>query len=56
LTGRFELHPRYGAQITLRSLRPAEPHEYELDELLDGPPRSVAQMEASLRDLIGEPA
>ena len=52
VTGRFELHPRYGAQITLRGLRPAEPHEYDLDQLLDGPLRPVAGMEAALRDLV----
>jgi 3'-5' exoribonuclease len=52
VSGRYELHPRYGAQITLRELQPAEPHEYELEELLDGPARPVAEMEAALRDLI----
>jgi len=52
VTGRYELHQRYGAQITLRGLRPAEPHEYDLDQLLDGPLRPVAGMEAALRDLV----
>jgi 3'-5' exoribonuclease len=52
VSGRFELHPRYGAQITVRGLRPAEPHEYDLDQLLDGPLRPVAGMEAAMRDLI----
>ena len=54
VSGRFGVHPRYGPELTVRELRTAEPHEYELDELLDGPPRSVAQMEASLRDLIAQ--
>jgi 3'-5' exoribonuclease len=52
VTGRYEMHPRYGAQITVRQVRPAEPHEYDLDTLLDGPLRPVAGMEAALRDLI----
>ena len=52
--GRYEVHPRYGAQITLRGLRPAEPHEYDLDQLLDGPLRPVAGMEAALRDLVDQ--
>jgi 3'-5' exoribonuclease len=52
VSGRYELHPRYGAQIALRHLQPAEPHEYDLDELLDGPPRPVEEMEAALRDLV----
>src|SRR5689334_16617424 len=51
LHGRFELHPRYGAQIALADVRQAEPHECDLDVLLDGPPRPVAGMEAALRDL-----
>jgi 3'-5' exoribonuclease len=54
VTGRYELHPRYGAQITVRRLRPAEPHEYELEQLLDGPLRPVAGMEAALRDLVDQ--
>src|SRR5215207_2783204 len=52
VSGRYELHPRYGAQVTLRRLRPADPHEYDLEQLLDGPLRPVAGMEAALRDLI----
>ena len=54
VAGRYELHPRYGAQITVRRLRPAEPDEYELDQLLDGPLRPVAGMEAALRDLVDQ--
>jgi 3'-5' exoribonuclease len=52
VSGRYELHPRYGAQITVRRVRPAEAHEYDLEQLLDGPLRPVAGMEAALRDLI----
>jgi 3'-5' exoribonuclease len=54
VSGRFGVHPRHGAQIAVRSLRAAEPHEYELDDLVDGPSRSVEQMEAALRRLIAE--
>ena len=52
LRGRFELHPRYGAQIALADVRAAAREEYDLDLLLDGPPLPVAGMEAALRDLI----
>jgi 3'-5' exoribonuclease len=52
VTGRFSIHERYGPQLTLDSLRRAEPDEYEITELRDGPPRSVAQMEADLRELL----
>ena len=51
--GRYVVHPRFGPQLNLQALRPAEPGTYELDELVDGPPRPVAQMEADLRELIG---
>jgi 3'-5' exoribonuclease len=52
VAGRYEVHPRYGAQIAVAALRPAEAGEYELDDLLDGPARPVANMEAALRDLV----
>jgi 3'-5' exoribonuclease len=52
VAGRYALHPRYGAQLTVRSLRAAAPHEYELCDLLDGPPRSAEGMEADLRELV----
>jgi 3'-5' exoribonuclease len=52
VAGRYAVHPRSGAQLDLRALRAAEPHEYELAELLDGPPRSAEGMEADLRELV----
>jgi 3'-5' exoribonuclease len=52
--GTYERHPRHGAQITLAWLRPAEPHEYDLDELLDGPLRPVEEMVCDLRDLVDQ--
>jgi 3'-5' exoribonuclease len=54
LCGRYSMHPRYGGEVTLRHLRPAEPGEYDLDDLLDGPPRSVTSMETALRDLVAQ--
>jgi 3'-5' exoribonuclease len=51
--GAYSLHPKYGAQVTLRGLRVAHPSERPLDDLLDGPPRSADQMEVDLRELIG---
>ena len=52
VAGTFSVHPRYGAQVEVRELRAAEPHEIDLDALTDGPPRSAEQMEADLRDLV----
>jgi 3'-5' exoribonuclease len=50
--GRYRLHPRYGAQIDLLGLREPEPGTFNPAELLDGPPRAAAQMEADLRELV----
>jgi len=54
VSGRFAVHPRYGPELTVRQLRAAEPHEYALEDLLDGPLRSAEQMEAALRELIAQ--
>jgi 3'-5' exoribonuclease len=52
VAGVYSVHERYGAQIEVRELRAAEPHEVDLDALTDGPPRSADQMETDLRDLV----
>ena len=52
--GRFEVNPRYGPELVVETLRRADPHEYDLADLLDGPPRTAAQMEAALRELISQ--
>jgi 3'-5' exoribonuclease len=52
VSGRYVVHPRYGPQLNLRALRPAEPGSYELDDLLDGPLRGAGQMEGDLRELV----
>jgi 3'-5' exoribonuclease len=52
VSGRYAVHPRFGPQINLRSLTPAEPGSFSLEDLLDGPARSPEQMEADLRQLI----
>jgi 3'-5' exoribonuclease len=41
-------------ELVVHSLRPADVHEYDLADLLDGPLRPVEQMERSLRDLIAQ--
>jgi 3'-5' exoribonuclease len=49
---RFAVSERYGPQLTVQSIRPAEPAEYALTDLMDGPVMSVEQMEADVRQLI----
>jgi 3'-5' exoribonuclease len=50
--GRYTVHPRFGPQINLRGLEPAAPGSFSLEDLLDGPVRSVEQMEGEIRDLL----
>ncbi|GAC1485520.1 MAG: HD domain-containing protein [Solirubrobacteraceae bacterium] len=52
VTGRYELNPRYGPQLRLQGLTTADEGSYDPRELLDGPPREAAQMEADLRGLL----
>jgi len=52
VAGRFNVHPRHGGQIAVRALRAAEPHEVDPEKLMDGPPRSAAQMEDDLREIV----
>jgi 3'-5' exoribonuclease len=50
--GRFAVSPRYGAQVTVRAVRPPAPGSFDPAELHDGPPRSPEQMELDLRELV----
>ncbi len=52
IEGRFSIHPQYGAKITVKAIRPAHEGEYSHDELAEGPPVSVEQLEAGLRELL----
>ncbi|HTW43550.1 MAG TPA: HD domain-containing protein [Solirubrobacteraceae bacterium] len=52
VSGRYTVHPRFGPQINLRSLRAAEPGSFDPAELRDGPARAVEQMEAEVRELL----
>jgi 3'-5' exoribonuclease len=52
VSGRYTVHPRFGPQINLRALTPAQEGSYKLEDLLDGPARAPEQMEADLRELI----
>jgi 3'-5' exoribonuclease len=51
--GRYTVHPRFGPQINLQALEPAEPGTFEESDLRDGPTRDVGQMEGEVRELIG---
>lgn len=52
VAGRFCVHPRFGSQIEVQRLRVAEPHEFDLDDLVTGPPVAPARMETDLRELV----
>jgi 3'-5' exoribonuclease len=48
---KFEVNPKYGPQLKLYDLLEAEAGSYDEADLLDGPPRDAATMEADLREL-----
>ncbi|HEU0024438.1 MAG TPA: HD domain-containing protein [Thermoleophilaceae bacterium] len=50
--GRYGVDARYGAGITVRSLRAAAEDEYDLVDLTEGPPVPYEQMAADLEALI----
>jgi 3'-5' exoribonuclease len=52
VTGRFELHRRYGPQLEVEAVRAAREDEYARAELVDGPSLDPAQMEGDLRELL----
>jgi 3'-5' exoribonuclease len=51
-SGIFSVDSRYGACLTIRSVRPAADDEYDPADLHDGPSTAYAQMVADLRGLI----
>src|SRR5205085_6761743 len=51
-TGSFSVDTRYGACLTVRSIREAESTEYDPADLLDGPSVAYEQMVADLRALV----
>jgi 3'-5' exoribonuclease len=48
ILGRYSVDERYGAAITVRRMRAAEDHEFDLDELTEAPPVSYEEMTAAL--------
>jgi 3'-5' exoribonuclease len=50
--GRYTVHPRFGPQINLRGLEQALPGSYAREDLIDGPARTVDQMEGEIRELL----
>ena len=52
VSGRLQVSGRYGTELKLRAIQAAEPGTFDLADLVDGPPRSAAQMEADLRELL----
>lgn len=52
IEGPFTVHPRYGAKITIKSVRLAEDGEYEDIDLVEGSPIPLERLEGDLRELL----
>ena len=50
--GRYSVDERYGAAVTIKRMRVAAEHEYELCDLTEAPPVPYEQMAAELSELI----
>jgi 3'-5' exoribonuclease len=50
--GRYAVSQRYGAQITVRAMRPPAPGSFDVADLVDGPPRTADLMERDLREIV----
>jgi len=53
VSGVFEVSDRWGAKIKISSIRAAEPHEFEADDLAAGSDVSLEMLERDLRELLG---
>jgi 3'-5' exoribonuclease len=52
VTGKFSVHPQFGRQIKLAAARAAEPHEYDSEDLSEGPAKASELLESELRELL----
>jgi 3'-5' exoribonuclease len=52
VSGRYDVHPRFGPQLELDELSEAAPGSFALAELVDGPPHSAETMEVEVRELV----
>jgi 3'-5' exoribonuclease len=52
VVGSFLAHERFGNRVVVESVRPARESEYEPGQLIDGPARPAAALEADLRELV----
>jgi 3'-5' exoribonuclease len=50
--GRYGVHPRHGAQLTVRAIRTAVSGTYELADICDGPALPLGRLVAELRSLV----
>jgi 3'-5' exoribonuclease len=52
IRGRFDVHPRFGAQRALSEVNEAAPGSFAFADLVDGPPHSAETMEIEVRELV----
>jgi 3'-5' exoribonuclease len=52
VSGRFEIHQRWGPQLAIRAVGEAAAGSFDPADLIDGPPRPAERMEEDLRSLV----
>ena len=52
ILGRYSVDERYGAAVTVKRMRAAAEHEYQLGELTEAPPVAYEEMVAGLNQLV----
>ena len=52
IEGPFTVHPQYGAKVTIRTMRAAEPGEFDHGDLAEAAEVPVERLEADMRELV----
>jgi 3'-5' exoribonuclease len=52
IEGQFSIHPRYGGKITVHTARVAAEGEFDHEELAEGPPVAIEELEGRLHELL----
>jgi 3'-5' exoribonuclease len=52
VAGRYSVHERYGPTLTVRAVQAVQDGDYDLADLMEGPPVAYAQLSAGVEELV----